>query len=105
MIVLVSHTIPSISHAELFHLSTVPPLQPINHKDTYPGPSTKPQSESPCLCSSVIYALVSACSDCQGGRIERSGSHDNERKKQLSTNSTISWQTWSTKCTKPLVDL
>jgi len=65
---------------------SLPPLQPItNHKDTYPGPSTKLQSESPCLCSSVIYALLSACSDCQGGRIE-------------------SWSTWSTKCAKPLVD-
>jgi len=64
--------------------SSLPPLQPIiNHEDTYRGPTTKLQSS--CLCSSVIYALVSACSDCQGGLIE-------------------SWPTWSTNCTSPLVD-
>jgi len=64
--------------------SSLPPLQPIiNHEDTYRGPTTKLQSS--CLCSSVIYALVSACSDCQGGLIE-------------------SWPTWSRNCTSPLVD-
>ena len=82
---------------------TVPPLQPItSSEDTYPGPTTNLQS--PCVCFSFVYALVSACSDCQGGQIERSGSHNNERKQTL-TDSTISWPTWSTNCYPPSVDL
>ena len=52
---------------------------------------------SPCLCSCVIYDLVSACSDCQGGRIERSAlmiMNGNEHKLTV----LLSWSTWSSNC-------
>jgi len=54
------------------------PLLPVTDyfNETYPRPTTL---QSSCMCSSVIYALVSACSDCQGGQFE-------------------SWSTWSANC-------
>lgn len=40
-------------------------LQPLENGDTYPPPTVEDQN--PCVCSSVVYALVSVCSACQHG--------------------------------------
>ncbi|KAJ3775393.1 hypothetical protein FB446DRAFT_407780 [Lentinula raphanica] len=53
---------------------TIPAITTNEH---YSGPSTGPQASNQCLCSSVMYILLSACGACQGGTFITWSAYDN----------------------------
>ncbi|KAF9507628.1 hypothetical protein BS47DRAFT_288539 [Hydnum rufescens UP504] len=62
---------------------TIHPLSPGNR---YSGPTADPSTQNACICSTVMYELVSACGACQGA-------------------SWIGWDAWSANCPSNLITI